>query len=133
MARQRATARRRINLDNIVAPIVCVDLNGVLDSYTGWKDPDHWDPPRDGAHEFLRTLQARGFVVVVFTTRHPTGVRRWLRQHELLPYVTAITSRKPPAHVFVDDRAVCFRGDFNETLERVLSFKAYWEERSSSV
>lgn len=25
-------------------PIVCVDLNGVLDAYTGWKHEEHWRP-----------------------------------------------------------------------------------------
>jgi hypothetical protein len=118
---------RTIDLDNPVTPIVCVDLNGVLDAYTGWKHADHWDPPRPGAAAFLQALKARGFDVVVFTTRHHTQVRAWLRTHGLLQYVSAITRRKPPAHVFVDDRAVCFTGDFGETLERVSAFKAHWE------
>ena len=26
-------------------PIACIDLNGVLDSYTGWQGPAHFDPP----------------------------------------------------------------------------------------
>ncbi len=34
---------RKVNLDNPERALVCVDLNGALDSYTGWKDPDHWD------------------------------------------------------------------------------------------
>jgi hypothetical protein len=118
---------RRAELDNPAQPLVCVDLNGVLDSYTGWRNPDHWDAPRPGARQFLESLEACGFDVVVFTTRHPTGVRRWLREHGLLRHVAAITRRKPPAHVFVDDRAVCFRGDFGATLERVIVFKAHWE------
>ena len=29
-------------------PIVCVDFNGVLDSYTGWHGPQHFDPPALG-------------------------------------------------------------------------------------
>ena len=88
----------RIDLDNPLRPLVCVDLNGVLDAYTGWKDPDHWDPPRAGARAFLEGLHAHGFDIVVFTTRHPTGVRRWLRslrgvdetaffaRHDLAPF-----------------------------------------------
>ena len=108
-------------------PIVCVDLNGVLDSYTGWKDSEHWDPPRAGAGRFLAALAHHGFDVVVFTTRHRAGVRRWLRQHGLMEHVSAITDRKPPAHVFVDDRAVCFRGDFDATLADVRAFAAHWE------
>ena len=108
--------------------MVCVDLNGVLDLYTGWKHPDHWDPPRPGAAAFLERLTTRGFDVVVFTTRHAVDVRRWLREHGLLRHISAVTRRKPPAHVFVDDRAVCFRGDFDDTLRRVEAFKAHWEE-----
>jgi hypothetical protein len=117
----------RLNLDNPDRPLVCVDLNGVLDAYTGWRHPDHWDPPRPGARAFLESLRAGGFDVVIFTTRHPAGVRRWLREHGLLDLVGAVTRRKPPAHVFVDDRAVCFRGDFDETLRQVAAFKAHWE------
>ena len=119
---------RNINFDEPERPIVCVDLNGVLDLYTGWKHPDHWDPPRPGAQAFLAALAERGFDVVVFTTRHPVQVRRWLRQHGLLRLVAAVTRRKPPAHVFVDDRAVCFGGDFDDTLRKVEAFKAHWEE-----
>jgi len=118
---------RKIDLENPKRPIVCVDLNGVLDAYTGWKTPDHWDSPRPGAHEFLRGLTDRGFDVVVFTTRHHAQVRRWLNEHGLLSYVSAVTRRKPAAHVFVDDRAICFRGDFQQTLDEILIFKAHWE------
>jgi hypothetical protein len=119
---------RKINLEAPERPMVCVDLNGVLDLYTGWKHPDHWDPPRPGAEAFLTGLVERGFDVVVFTTRHPIEVRRWLRENGLLRLVSAVTRRKPPAHVFVDDRAVCFSGDFDDTLRRVEAFKAHWEE-----
>jgi beta-phosphoglucomutase-like phosphatase (HAD superfamily) len=118
---------RRLDLQNPARPLICVDLNGVLDAYTGWKHADHWDPPRPGAREFLQALHAEGFDVVVFTTRHPVGVRRWLREHALYDLVDAVTSRKPAAHVFVDDRAVCFRGSFADTLTQVKAFKAHWE------
>ena len=117
----------RVNLDKPERPLVCVDLNGVLDAYTGWRDADHWDPPRPGARRFLEALAAHGFDIVVFTTRHPAGVRRWLRQHGLIDLVAAVTRRKPPAHVFIDDRAICFRGDFDAALKEAAAFKAHWE------
>lgn len=111
-------------------PIVCVDLNGVLDLYTGWKDPEHWDPPREGAGEFLKALDERGFRVVVFTTRWGDDARAWLAAHGLDRWVSEVTDRKPAAHVFVDDRAVCFRGDFGATLEEIVRFRAHWEEEA---
>jgi hypothetical protein len=32
---------------------VCVDFDGVLAEYTGWKGPDHLGAPRAGAKHFL--------------------------------------------------------------------------------
>jgi hypothetical protein len=124
MARQLTAASRAADP---ALPIVCVDLNGVLDRYRGWKDPAHWDPPRRGAAGFLARL-ASEFQVIVFTTRYAPDARRWLRRHDLLRHVTAVTDRKPAAHVFVDDRAVCFTGSFRAALASVRSFKAHWEE-----
>ena len=108
-------------------PVVCVDFNGVLDSYTGWRGPAHFDPPRPGAREFLECLVARGFSVVIFTTRFPDDVYRWLDEFNLRGLVQEVTDRKPAAHVFVDDRAVCFRGDFEATLAEIDTFSAHWE------
>jgi hypothetical protein len=107
--------------------IVCVDLNGVLDSYTGWRGPSHFDPPRPGARAFLESLRDRGFEIVVFTTRYADGVWAWLREHGLADLVADVTDRKPAAHVFIDDRAVCFRGNFEDTLRQVDAFTAHWE------
>jgi hypothetical protein len=108
-------------------PLVCVDFNGVLDSYTGWRGPSHFDPPRPGAREFLEGLVSRGFAVVIFTTRYPDDVWKWLDEFDLRRLVHDVTDRKPAAHVFVDDRAVCFRGDFTRTLEEIDTFSAHWE------
>jgi hypothetical protein len=109
------------------APIACIDLNGVLDAYTGWKGPAHFDPPRPGARAFLEELHARGYRIVIFTTRYEADVWTWARHHALDDLIAAVTDRKPPAHVFVDDRAVCFRGDFAATLRDIDTFAAHWE------
>jgi hypothetical protein len=109
-------------------PIACIDLNGVLDSYRGWRGPEHWDAPRDGAADFLRALRERGYRVVIHTTRWRDDAERWLREHRLLDLVDEITDRKLAAHVFVDDRAVRFRGDFISTLAEIDGFRAHWEE-----
>jgi hypothetical protein len=110
-------------------PIACVDFNGVLDAYTGWKGAEHFDPPRPGAREFLEGLGGRGYRVVIFTTRYEDDVWSWLKAYALDQLVSAVTDRKPAAHVFVDDRAVCFRGDFEATLREIDTFAAHWEPR----
>ena len=108
-------------------PKICIDLDGVLNLYDGWKGADYFHPPRPGAAEFLRELKRRGYAVIVFTVRWGPHVEEWLEKHNLSAYVDAVTDRKPPAHVYIDDRAVCFRGDFHETLEEVDDFRAFWE------
>src|SRR4051812_26449770 len=113
-------------------PIACVDLNGVLDAYTGWKGETHFDAPRPGAREFLEALQRRGYRIIIFTTRYHEDVWRWVKQHALEDLVADVTDRKPAAHVFVDDRAVCFRGDFHATLREIDEFAAHWEPRTGS-
>ncbi len=108
-------------------PIVCVDLDGVLNDYDGWRAPEYFHPPRAGAREFLRALNGRGYRVVVFTVRWRPHVEEWLSREGLAELVSEVTDRKPPAHVFIDDRAICFDGDFDAALRQVVEFKAHWE------
>lgn len=107
---------------------VCVDLNGVLDTYGGWRGEVTWHEPRPGAAEFLKTLAERGHEVVILTTRDPAEARAWLARHGLAPYVDQVTDRKLPALAYVDDRAVPFRGSFAETLAALEDFRTFWEE-----
>ncbi len=108
-------------------PIVCVDLDGVLNEFDGWKYAEYFHPPRAGAREFLKALCGSGYRVVVFTCRWAPHVERWLAENGLAEYVSEVTDKKPPAHVYVDDRALRFRGDFDETLSAIAAFKAHWE------
>ncbi|HEY6842635.1 MAG TPA: hypothetical protein VI391_00575, partial [Thermoanaerobaculia bacterium] len=75
-------------------PIVCVDLNGVLDAYTGWRGPEHWDPPRAGATDFLQQLRGRGFRAIVHTTRWRDDAVERLRQYGA---PNKLFQRRPPA------------------------------------
>jgi phosphoglycolate phosphatase-like HAD superfamily hydrolase len=107
--------------------IVCVDLNGVLNLYDGFRGADYIHPPRPGAKEFLEALRERGYRVVVFTDRWAPQVEEWLERAGLRLFVEEVTDRKPPAHAFIDDRAICFRGDYAESLAALDAFRAHWE------
>jgi hypothetical protein len=110
--------------------VICVDLDGVLNAFDGWRGADFFHAPRPGSREFLKSLNDRGYKVDVFTCRWPPHVEGWLRQHGMSEYVAEVTNVKPAAHAYVDDRAICFRGDFEETLAEVGGFRAHWESKT---
>lgn len=60
--------------------MICVNLDGVLAEYNGWKGLGHIGDPIQGAQEFVRKLQGlgagpgAGINVVIFTTRTNTDL-----------------------------------------------------------
>jgi hypothetical protein len=108
-------------------PTIAVDFDGVIHAYSkGWSDGSIYDPPLPGAIDGLRALMRR-YAVVVFTTRSPVPVARWLQEQapDLDVRVDVpgdpdppefwddqakvlVTNRKLPAVAYIDDRAVRF-------------------------
>ena len=94
----RHTLQSRITTGGVMSEqrVVCVDLDGVLNLFDGWKGADYFHPPRPGAEHFLRWLWEHDFRIVIFTVRWPEHVEAWLRQHGLKRYVHEVTDKKPP-------------------------------------
>jgi hypothetical protein len=96
---------------------IAVDFDGVIHSYTSpWVDATTIpDPPVEGAIEWLNRI-AKQFEVIIFTTRGKSleGVKavcEYLREHGCT-IDPAVTWEKPPALVYIDDRAWRFEGTF---------------------
>lgn len=103
-------------------PILCLDFDGVLHSYTsGWKGFGNIpDPPTPGAMEFLKEA-VRHFEVHIFSSRssQPGGVhamKQWLLQHSGPDHALVDSlhwpTTKPAAFVTLDDRAITFTGEW---------------------
>ena len=106
---------------------VCVDFDGVLAEYDGWKGPGVMGSPRCGARKFLEELHGLGFKVVIHTTRNAGPIWSWLGWHDMKEYVHEVTSTKLPAVAYVDDRGLQFEGNFEDTLEELKAFAPYWK------
>jgi hypothetical protein len=111
-------------------PTVAVDFDGVLHSYTsGWTGDIPTDPPEAGSLEFINKLIDEGYEVVIYTTRAETveglhATYRWL-QINGFPNVE-LTSGKPKAIAYVDDRAVPYnrhRYGFDAVLDDIAHLK----------
>lgn len=115
---------------------LAVDFDGVIHSYTsGWKGEDKIpDPPVHDAIPFLgRAVEE--FDVVIYSTRAKNlagrkAIRDWLEKHglheETLEQIK-ITSGKPPAILYIDDRAYRFEGAF-PSMEMIKAFRP-WNKR----
>jgi len=43
------------------------------------------------------------------------------------------TRTKPPAIVYIDDRAIRFDGDYNRTINMLINFRAHWEREKEQA
>lgn len=127
--------------------ILLVDFDGVVHSYeSGWKGADVIpDPPVPGALQWLfnalpmwdvqvyssRTSQAGGrqamHTWMVTHARRELGPDHPLSRETLIDdYPIKFPDQKPPAFLTIDDRAICFDGNWSAlNPESLLHFKPW--------
>jgi hypothetical protein len=137
-------------------PILCLDFDGVLHSYSsGWKGAAVIpDAPTPGMAAFLDKA-IEHFNVQIFSSRthqpggvdamkafiwdalahhfdcpfagDPRGLERALAVRDAISY----PAEKPPAMVSIDDRALCFTGNWSDfDPQRLLEFQPWNKSKS---
>lgn len=127
-------------------PILCIDFDGVLHSYTsGWKGADKVpDPPVKDAMAFLRET-IRYFTVAIYSARssQPGGIEAmkraittwltgdldmlWPEAQHMVDTILVWPTTKPSAFLTLDDRAICFTGTFPTVVE-LMGFQT-WQQK----
>ena len=106
---------------------IAIDLDGVLNNYTKF-DENYIPPIKNGAKEFIENL-SKNYDLVLFTNRSPKKATKWLIENGIDTYFSEVTNIKPYAVMYVDDRSIPFRGDYDKTLEDIKNFSVYWKEK----
>lgn len=130
--------------------IICVDFDGVIHSYaSGWKGVDVIpDTPVPGAIEWLEKHLPvpesiccmapvyEGPIAQIYSSRSKSwlgrrAMKRWLVEHGLhLSYISEgilkFPVKKPAAFLTIDDRAICFDGNFPSDQE-IINFKPWYK------
>lgn len=102
-----------------------IDLDGVLNTYTGDFDENYIPPMREGAKEFLEHLSAK-YKIKIFTTRNKELAEKWLDVNGLTGLVEGVTNYKEPCYLIIDDRCVRFDGNYQNTLTEIQTYKQWY-------
>ena len=105
---------------------IMIDLDGVLDNYTVYTD--EIPSIKEGAKEFVIEL-SKDFNLVLFTTRDTKQAVEWLQINEIDKYFSDVTKVKNPAYIYIDDIALKFNGNYDETLKEIEKFDVYWKDK----
>lgn len=111
---------------------IVFDFDGVIHSYTsGWQGIDVIpDPPVPGIKESIAEIRAAGYEVVVVSARTATvdgiyAIGKWMEKHGI--EYDSVSTEKPPALVYIDDRAICFDGKPEKLLNQIQNFKPWYK------
>ena len=105
---------------------ILIDLDGVLNVYDGKYVENKLPELRQGAKEFIEELN-KDYDLVLFTTRNNLKATKWLIDNKIDKYFKNVTNVKIPAYLYLDDRAIVFEGDYQNTIKQIEDFKVYWK------
>ena len=106
---------------------ILIDLDGVLNKYGQEQFIEDYIPDiRDGAYEFVKEL-SQNAELYLFTSRNLMLATKWLIKYELDRYFVDVTNIKIPSYLYIDDRSICFEGDYQKTIADIYNFKVYWK------
>jgi adenylylsulfate kinase len=119
---------------------ICIDFDGVIAQYDGEFEQDKFGEPVAGVKSALKVLKENGYTIIIFTTRKPTAkFKKYLEDNEIVydainenpDQPEGTNEGKPLADIYLDDRAICFDGNWRWALERIASFKPYCEDKKN--
>lgn len=116
-------------------PIICIDFDGVIHSYEkGWQGGEIYGTLVPGFLEWAEKA-CQHFRLVVYSSRSKTpegieAMKEWmLRQLNLAGagWLVAFDfiDTKPPAWLTIDDRALCFNGNWADPNFSVQAMQAF--------
>ena len=106
---------------------IMIDLDGVLNNYFVYTN----EIPniRRGAKQFIKKL-SKNYELVLFTTRDGQKAAEWLKLNQIDNFFKNVTNIKMPAHIYIDDRALKFSGNYTKTLNEIENFSVYWKKET---
>ena len=97
---------------------ILIDLDGVLNEYG--KEPydgNHIPEIKSGAADFIKEL-SKSAEIYLFTSRNLMLSAKWLFDNKIDRYFKDITNVKLPSFIYIDDRSICFKGEYKQAFRK---------------
>ncbi len=116
--------------------IIAFDFDGVLATYNGFVAKDDIKEPNPEVVKAILSLKEKGFEILIHSTRGDEFIKMYCERFSIpadhinrQPHREGENPGKPIAFVYVDDRAICYKGEDAETLvSEILNFEPYWKK-----
>ncbi len=112
------------------------DFDGVVSKYDGvFKGDEKVDKPRPEVLKAIKLLKQQGHKILIYSSRSTKVLREYCKRYKIPadylntnPEYKTGNPGKPVASVYVDDRAICYKGQTAEELVRELNnFKVFYK------
>ena len=122
---------------------IAIDFDGVLADYSkGYQGKDIFGAPITGADNATKVLKENGWRIIVYTTRPNTeALRHWLKENNITyDYINENPDQpeegkgcKLIADIYIDDRALQFRGQWKWLVGDVACFKPWCNDQGDEL
>ena len=122
---------------------ICIDFDGVLHDYSkGFQGENVFGDMIPGADTGTQVLKKNGNTIIIYTTRPVSDeLKQWLKDNNIA-YDHINENPKQPkgaegckliADMYIDDRGICFRGDWSEWFLRSIGEFSPWQKDEESA
>lgn len=115
--------------------VIAFDFDGVIASYNGFVSKEDVREPNTEVIRAMKLLQEKGFKILLHSTRGDEFLRKYCERFSVpfdyinhRPDIAGDNPGKPIASIYIDDRAICYKGEAAEALvSEIENFKPYWQ------
>jgi len=122
--------------------LICVDFDGTIAKYGTWKGVGVFGDTVLSAQWALTMLKNLGATIIVHTCRKETNLVIDYLKNNKIPYDHVnysprnvefkLSPKKIAADIYIDDKAIGFRGQWRETYLDVVNFRR-WEHEYGAI
>jgi len=105
---------------------ILIDLDGVLNTYTGNFDRNFIPPIKEGAYEFIEEL-SNSYIIKIFTTRNKILASKWVIENKIEKFIEDITNVKELSYLYIDDRCINFNGSYFDLKDKIEKFNVWYK------